>query len=99
MAVTWTIEDLESDPNGGVVVAHWRASDGQGEHSSSKYGACSLTPDPSSSGYIAFDSLDEAVVVGWVKANVDADQIEANIAAKIERSKEEPQLTHGKPWS
>ena len=98
MVVKWSIFTLDSDPDGGVVVAHWGASASDGDQESSTYGACRLTPDPSAEGYIAFNSLDEATVVGWVKANVDAAQIEANLAAMIERSKE-PQLTHGKPWA
>ena len=98
MDVKWSIFNLDSDPDGGVVVAHWGASASDGDQKSSTYGACRLTPDPSAEGYIAFDSLDEATVVGWVKSNADAAQIEAILAAEIERSKA-PQLTAGKPWS
>jgi len=36
MAVTWTIATLErNSSDDGVVVAHWRASDVDGEHSGS----------------------------------------------------------------
>ena len=98
MAVTWTIAQLErnTDSNG-VVVAHWRASDVDGEHSGSSYGTCSFTPDSSADGYVAYDSLTEADVISWVKADLDADAVEASIAAQIEASKA-PVTAAGVPW-
>ena len=44
MAVTWTILQLERNTDDGVVVAHWRASDVEGDHSGSHYGTCGFTP-------------------------------------------------------
>ena len=39
MAATWTIATLERNTaDDGVVVAHWRASDVDGDHSGSSYG-------------------------------------------------------------
>jgi len=97
MAVTWTISTLERNTDDGVVVAHWRASDVDGDHSGSSYGTCGFTPDASADGYVAYDSLTEADVIAWVKADLDADAIEESIAAKITASKE-PVTAAGVPW-
>ena len=95
---TWTIGTLERNvADGGVVVAHWRASLVDGDFSASSYGTCGFTPDPSDSGFVAYDSLTEAVVVGWVQAEVDKDAIEASLAAKIELDKN-PTQAAGVPW-
>jgi hypothetical protein len=102
MAVTWTISTLERNTDGnGVVVAHWRASDsevvGEVTHSGSSYGTCGFTPDAEAEGYVAYDALTEADVIAWVQADVDAEAIEASIAAQIIASKE-PVTAAGVPW-
>lgn len=101
MAVTWTISTLERNTDDGVVVTHWQASDsetvGEVEHVGSSYGSCGFTPDPDADGYVAYDSLTEETVIGWVKADVDADAVEANIAAQIADSKA-PAISTGVPW-
>ena len=101
MAVTWTISTLERNTDDGVVVAHWRASDsetvGEVEHSGSSYGSCGFTPDADADGYTAYADITEAQVIGWVKADVDADAIEASIASQIADSKA-PAITTGVPW-
>jgi len=95
---TWTIGTLERNvADGGVVVAHWRASLVDGDFSALSYGTCGFTPDPSDSGFVAYDSLTEADVVGWVQAEVDKDATEASLAAKIEADKN-PTQAAGVPW-
>ena len=94
----WVISQLERTlDTGGVIVAHWRATAVDGEHSASSYGTCGFTPDPSASGFIAYDSLAEADVIGWVQAEVDQDAIEASLAAQIEADKN-PTQAAGVPW-
>jgi len=97
MAVTWTISTLERNTDDGVVVAHWQASDVDGEHSGSSYGTCGFTPDSTADGYTAYADITEAQAIGWVKADVDADAVEASIAAQIADSKA-PAITAGVPW-
>ena len=101
MAVTWTISTLERNTDDGVVVAHWRASDsetvGEVEHSGSSYGTCGFTPDADADGYTAYADITESQVIEWVKADVDADAVEASIAAQIADSKA-PAITVGVPW-
>jgi len=98
MAVTWTISTLERNTSDdGVIVAHWRASDADGEHSGSSYGTCGFTPDSTADGYTAYADITEAQAIGWVKDDVDADAIEASIAAQIAESKA-PAVSVGTPW-
>jgi len=95
---TWTISTLERElSDGGVIVAHWRATAVDGDFSASNYGTVGFTPDPSASGFIAYDSLTEADVIGWVQAELDQDAIEASLAARIEADKN-PTQAAGVPW-
>ena len=94
----WVISQLERTlDTGGVVVAHWRATAVDGDFSASSYGTVGFTPDPSASGFIAYDSLTEADVIGWVQAELDQDAVEASLAAKIEADKN-PTQAAGVPW-
>lgn len=97
MAVTWTISTLERNTDDGVVVAHWRASDADGEHVGSSYGTCGFTPDADADGYTAYADITETQAIEWVKADVDADAVEASIAAQIADSKA-PAISTGVPW-
>ena len=100
MAVTWTISTLERNIENGVVVAHWRASDVDGDHSGSSYGTCGFTPDASADGYVAYDNLTEENVIGWVKGSMGEEAVtgvEDSIAAQIAESKA-PAISVGTPW-
>ena len=99
MTTTWTIAQLERTlDDGGVVVAHWRATATDGDFSASSYGTCGFTPDPSSSDWVDYDSITEEVALGWCFANgVDKDVIEASLAANIEAQKN-PTQASGVPW-
>jgi len=100
MATTWTISTLEytNDDDKGVVVAHWRATDVDGDYSASSYGTCGFTYDASASDFTPYDDLTESQVLGWCWANgVDQDAIEASLAAKIEADKN-PTHANGVPW-
>ena len=99
MTTTWTIAQLERTlDDGGVVVAHWRATATDGDYSASSYGTAGFTPDPSASGFIAYDSITEEVALDWCFANgVDKDAIEASLAANIEAQKN-PTQASGVPW-
>ena len=97
--VTWTISTLERElSDGGVIVAHWRATDVDGDYSASAYGTCGFTYDASSPDFTPYDDLTESQVLGWCWANgVDQDAIEASLAAKIEADKN-PTQADGVPW-
>ena len=105
MAAIWTISTLERNTDDGVVVAHWRAADSEVvgadddavTHSGSSYGTCGFTPNADAEGYVAYADLTEESVIGWVKADVDADAVEASIASQIAESKS-PAISVGTPW-
>jgi len=100
MAVTWTISTLERNTDDGVVVAHWRASDADGEHVGSSYGTCGFTPDSSASGYTAYADITESQAIGWCKDTMGEEAVTAledSIAAQIADSKA-PAITTGTPW-
>jgi hypothetical protein len=101
MAVTWTISTLERNTtDDGVVVAHWRVSDVDGDHSGSSYGTCGFTPDSTASGYTAYADITEAQAIGWCKDTMGEEAVTAvedSIAAQIADSKA-PAITTGTPW-
>jgi hypothetical protein len=102
MAVTWTITNMEytNDSDKGVVHAAWSASETDGDHTGTVSGMESYTPDSSAEGYVAWDSLDEATVVGWVKETLGADEctrVEGKVADQITKSKTPP-TSWGKPF-
>ena len=98
MTAIFKISQLERNASDdGVVVAHWRASDVDGDHSGSSYGTCSFTPDPTDDFFIAFEDLTEADVLSWIESELDVDAIEASIAAQIAESKQ-PAVSVGVPW-
>ena len=101
MAVTWEISTLErNSSDDGVIVAHWRASDVDGDHSGSSYGTCSFTPDSSAEGFIPYADITEAQAIGWCKDSMGEEAVTAledSIAAQIADSKA-PSVVAGTPW-
>jgi len=95
---TWTIATLERElSDGGVVVAHWRVTEVDGDYSASAYGTCSFTYDSSDPSFVSYDSLTEADVLGWVWGVVDQAATEAALAADIE-AQQHPTTADGVPW-
>ena len=101
MAVTWTISTLERNTSDdGVIVAHWRASDVDGDHSGSSYGTCGFAPDADAEGFIPYADITEAQAIGWVKDSMGEEAVtgvEDSIAAQIADSKA-PAVSVGTPW-
>ena len=95
---TWTIANLERDiATGGVQVAHWRVTEVDGDYSASAYGTCGFTPDPDADDFVAYDSLTEDVVMGWVWDSVNQEETEAALTANIAGQKN-PVSADGMPW-
>jgi hypothetical protein len=95
---TWSIPTVERNlSDGGVTVAHWRCSAVDGDYSASSYGTCGLEYDADALDFIAYDSLTEANVLGWVQGSVSKDDTEAALAAKINADKT-PTTGAGVPW-
>ena len=101
MTVIWTISTLERNTaDDGVVVAHWRASDVDGDHSGSSYGTCSFTPNTEAEGYTAYADITAPQAIGWVKESIGREgvtAIEDAIAAQIAELKA-PAISVGTPW-
>ena len=99
MMATWTIANLERNTaDGGVVVAHWRVTAEDGDHTASAYGTCGFQPDASAPDFIAYADLTEADVLGWVWQSVDKDATEAALADNIAEQKA-PATEAGMPWA
>ena len=95
---TWTIPTVERNlSDGGVTIAHWRCTAVDGDYSASTYGSCGLEYDASASDFIAYDSLTEANVIGWVQNIVGQSDTEDALAAKINADKT-PTTGAGVPW-
>ena len=101
MAATfnWTVAQLDRNlADGGVTVAHWRCNAADGDYNASRYGTCGFTPDPSAADFVAYDSLTESQVLGWVWAgDVDKDATQAALQASIDADKT-PTTGGGVPW-
>ena len=98
--ITYTIANLERTPDGVVSIVHYRIDAVDGEYKSGAYGTINVTGDPSDEGFIAFESLTEADVVSWVKAEFGEErvaEIETALQAKIDEQKT-PQLISGLAW-
>jgi len=105
MAVDWSIVQLERNTSdGGVVFVHWNAGESETVsevlHSGRAYGTVSFTPDASDAGFVAYASLTEETVIGWVKASLGAGEVtaaEARVTKQIADSKA-PIQASGVPW-
>ena len=105
MAVTWNVVALDATKTVGslsdvVTTVHWTASDADGDHTGSSYGAVGLAVADSGS-FIAYKDITKDNAVAWTKAALGADKvtaIEAGITAQITESKT-PTTSTGVPWS
>ena len=95
--MNFTISTLESNKDGGVIVAHWQVAKTSGDFTASSYGTVSFTPDPSAKGYKAYKDLKEADVIAWVKEALDTKTLEASLDADL-AEQASPSVTVGTPW-
>jgi hypothetical protein len=95
---TWTIVNCENEvATGGITVAHWRVEAEDGDYTASSYGTVGFSPDASDSGFIAYDSVTEATVLGWVYGVIDKAETEAALQTKIDADRT-PTTASGTPW-
>ena len=95
--MNYTISTLESNTDGGVIVAHWQVSKTSGDYKASLYGSVSFTPDSSAEGYVSYADLTEADVIAWVQADLDTEALEATLDADL-AEQASPSVAVGVPW-
>lgn len=111
VTTTWSINDMQrNDSDGGVTTVYWSlvAQNDSGNESATEGGKLRLTPDADADGFVAYDSLTEATVLGWVYDSLiegDETATEAKTRIETERTgKVNAQITRnsststGKPW-
>ena len=102
MTTTWKIAQLDRElADGYVYTVHYTVDATDGTYSAGAYGSIPLEkPDT----LVPYKDLTSDVVVGWVKAKLDADEagtvakVEAALAAQIAEQKT-PTIGSGIPWS
>ena len=93
--ITWTINNLERQASDGLVtVVHWGATAVDGDFSASIVNTLQVERGDS---FVAFDSLTEQEVLGWVQTAVGKDTVEAALEAQIAAQKNPVKLS-GLPW-
>ena len=85
----WIITQLSynDDNDQGVIAAHWKYSYHDGKFGSNIDGSCNFTPDPTDPNYIPYENLTQDIVLEWVYAAVDKDEIEARAFNRVEQKK------------
>lgn len=98
----WTIANLDYTlPECCVTTVHWRVSKTDGDASASVYGTITLPhKDHTDPTFIPYEDLTEAIVIGWVKEEMGADQVAAHEAAVQAQIDAQLNPTHasGLPW-
>ena len=105
MTIEWTVFGLERKPTEGSLSdvctkAHWAVIDRDSEKISYKFGETTLNSADSSS-FVAFNSLTNDTVSGWVKTllgSTEVDSIESTLAAKT-NSQKNSSIVEEVPWN
>ena len=112
ITTTWSVTDMTHvDADGGVIKAYWSCvatSDTTPSYTASEGGKLICTYDASAAGYIAYDSLTEADVLGWIWTSLIKDEetaaeakarIETDRTAKVQKQIDAASSTSdGVPW-
>ena len=98
MALSYKIDKVvRNTADGGIIRVRAIASMIDGDITVSDMVHVSFTPDASADGFVAFDSLTEADVIGWVESSIDVDAVTASLQAKLDSVKI-PVTAVGMPW-
>lgn len=86
MEYTWEVTGLKKNQEGTIVQTYWKkiGTDENGNQGSFAGATPFTNGDPSAEGYIAFDSLTEADVLGWVQGIVVGDY-EQHVNTQIQK--------------
>ena len=92
ISTTWKVSDMTHvDADGGVSKAYWTCtalSDTTPSYSAVEGGKLLCTYDASASGFIAYASLTEADVLGWIYTSlIEGSETAAEAKARIEANR------------
>jgi len=92
ITTTWKVNDMTHvDADGGVIKAYWTCnalSDTTPAYSAVEGGKLICTYDASAAGYIAYASLTEADVLGWIYTSlIEGSETAAEAKARIEANR------------
>jgi hypothetical protein len=101
MAIQWAIVNMQYIVQDGfVVVADWTCTASQGSDSKYVYGQQTFPYEPNQPGFIPYDQLTQANVIGWVHSQLGAEKVseqEALAQAELDRIIA-PAIASGLPW-
>ena len=93
--ITWQVNQLERQASDGLVTTiHYGVNAVDGDYSASIVNTLQVERGDS---FVAFDSLTEQEVLGWVQTAVGKDTVEAALEAAIAAQKNPVKLS-GLPW-
>lgn len=102
VTLTWAVNNMTRVVDDGfVVVVDWScAASATGVQGAFYGGQTTYTNDPSEPGFIPYDQLTEAEVLGWVYTALGDQkaEIETNLTAKVEKQLN-PTTANGVPWN
>ena len=91
---TWKINNMRRNAStGGVDLVYWQCNvydNDDSQCNATEGGKLSCTPDPSSSDFIAYASLKESDVLGWVyKSLIEGSETADEAKARIEKARQD----------
>ena len=90
---TWKVNNMvRDDSTGGVKTVYWECNvhDEDKGCSATEAGKLRLTPDASASDFIAYASLKESDVLGWIHNSlIEEDETAAEAKARIEKFRQD----------
>ena len=91
---TWKVNNMRRNAStGGVELVYWECrviDNDDSQCNATESGKLSCTPDPSSSDFIAYASLKESDVLGWVyKSLVEGSETVDEAKARIEKERQD----------
>jgi hypothetical protein len=100
--LTWTVNNMTRVVEDGfVVVVDWSCAASATDVQGAFYGGqITYKNDPAEPGFIPYDQLTEAQVLGWVYDGLgdQKTEIETTLTAKVEKQLN-PTTANGTPWS
>ena len=94
----WNIDNLcRTTANGGVFEAMWSCYIFDAPHQEGMGGSITLNPVPDNNNFIPYEDLTEEVVLQWIYAQVDKDEVEQLLLNALQE-RITPTKTMGVPW-